>query len=84
MNFLILIGQRKERYPGEYAPEALAVIDEVGNEENPDYMREQEAEARGSNEFTSLVVLNVGVDGGTVSRLLSNRPHAIAGQIEEP
>ncbi len=45
MDFLILVGQRKERYEGEYLPEALQVIDANGNDENPDFLIDRMAEA---------------------------------------
>jgi len=34
MKIHLIVGQRKERYEGEYAPEVLEAIDEYGDEAN--------------------------------------------------
>lgn len=81
MDLLVLIGQRKERYEGEYSPEAIAVIDAIGNDENPDYMSEQQAEARDSGDFAALAVLRIRVPGGVVTEKLFPAASAIDGQV---
>ena len=70
MNLLVLIGQRKERYEGEYAPEALAVIDEYGNDENPDYMRDALYEQTKSEDFSALAVVHLSVSDDAINNVL--------------
>lgn len=41
MNINLLVLHRKESYPGEYAPEIVAVADEVQMDENPDWWHEE-------------------------------------------
>ena len=81
MDLLVLVGQRKERYSGEYSPEALAVIDSVGDDENPDYMAEQEEGARKSGDFTAIAVLRIRVPGNVVTEKLFPSSGVIAGQV---
>jgi hypothetical protein len=59
MRIYVLFGQRKCRYEGEYAPEALAVIDEFGMDENPKYLEEKKEECVLSNDFVSLDIIPV-------------------------
>ena len=59
MDFLILVGQRKQRYEGEYLPEALEVIDANGNDENPDFLIDKRDEYERTEEFDSLAVVRV-------------------------
>jgi len=44
MTIFVLFGQRKEDYPGQFAPEALEVISCYGHEENPEFLEEKLAE----------------------------------------
>lgn len=81
MDFLILVGKRKERYEGEYLPEALEVIDANGNDENPDFLIERKAEAEASNEFDSLAVVRVRVLGDAVMEALYPASKAIEGTV---
>lgn len=62
MKVYVLFGQRKESYPGQYAPEVLASIDEFGNDENPDYMIDEEKKAVATGEFESVVVIPLEVN----------------------
>lgn len=80
MNLCVLFGQRKERYPGQYAPEAIACIDEYGNGDNPDYMEEQREKAIGSGDFASVIVVTLRVDGEKIAEAL--RPKAIVMDAE--
>ena len=56
MRIYMLWGQRKGSYPGQYAPELLASIEEHGNDDNPDYLLGEEKKYRDSYEFESIVV----------------------------
>jgi hypothetical protein len=62
----VLMGQRKESYPGQYAPEALAIIDEYGHSDNPDYMAAERAKQTATGEFESLAVLDLDVSGPAI------------------
>ena len=81
MDLLVLVGQRKGRYEGEYSPEALAVIDSIGNDENPEYMAEQEAEAVESGDFSALAVLRIRVPGSVVTEKLFPAASVIDGKV---
>lgn len=81
MDFLVLVGQRKERYDGEYAMEALAVIDEWGNDDNPDYMREELAKHRASGEFDALAVVRLGASGDAVRAALYPQAKSIPATV---
>ncbi len=76
----VLMGQRKEDYPGQYAPEALAVIDEYGHSDNPDYMAEQKAQNL-STEFESIAVIDIDVSQSAILAILRPKPKALAGAI---
>lgn len=83
MDILVLIGKRKDRYSGEYAPEALEVIDANGHSENPDFMEEKEDEYRASNEFEALEVVRVLLPDASVMKALYPTPQSIVGVIAE-
>lgn len=66
MKLFVIYAQRKERYAGEYAPEVLAAIDEVGNDENPDYLISEKAKAVATGEFESVVLIPFEVNGAQI------------------
>jgi len=79
----VLIGQRKCRYAGEYAPEVLAAIDEYGDDDNPDYMEREFNSNQGSGEFTCLKIFNIKVDSSKIDEELSKTFEVdMEGQIE--
>lgn len=86
MILYILIGQRIEDYPGQYAPEALAVIDEYGHSDNPDYMREQKELYEKSKEFEKLAVIAVNASTNAIMEVLRPRATLIrsefAGEVD--
>ena len=65
MKIYVLFGQRHENYPGELAPEALAVIDEFTHDENPQWMAVKQETMDHVNEFvsTEVVAIDTGKDG---------------------
>ena len=81
MDFLILVGQRKERYEGEYLPEALEVIDANGNDENPDFLIDKKDEYERSKEFDSLTVVRIRVPGAAITESLYPTSKAIGGLV---
>jgi hypothetical protein len=77
----ILMGQRTESYPGQYAPEALAIIDEHGHSDNPEYMAGEKAKFLASNEFESLAVIDLDVSASAISSHLRPKHNAVAATI---
>jgi hypothetical protein len=55
----VLFAQRKCRYEGEYAPEALDVCDEFSHGENPDYLFGKLQVAQDNTEFVSAAIVAV-------------------------
>lgn len=82
MILFVLMGQRKCDYPGQYAPEALAVMDEYGDDDNPDYLKEEKEKYEKSKEFTSLVIIAVDVNGAKIKALLNPTMTVLKGEIE--
>lgn len=81
MKIMILMGQRKERYEGEYAPEALECINEFGHDENPEFMRDKLREYQNTGEFDSLSVVAVEINGRQVLDILYPARKAIPGTV---
>jgi len=81
MKLHILYAQRNERYPGEYAPEALAVIDENGMSDNPEYMAEQKALAIKTGEFESVAVVTLEVNGVKIMEALRPAVSVIPAEV---
>lgn len=84
MKLHILFGQRKCNYPGQYAPELIAGIDEYGQNENPEYLEGEIMKAEISTEFTALAVIIISVpDSAITARLNPPEPEAVAGTLED-
>lgn len=86
MKILILMGQRKEDYEGQYAPEALACMSEYDNSDNPDYLREQRDMHAKSGEFDALQVVTLNVDGRSILDALypARKPiHAVVAEYSQ-
>lgn len=81
MDLFVLVAQRKERYEGEYAPEALAVIDEYGNDDNPDYMHDELRKQTESGDFSALAVLRLSVSSEAVNEALFPPVKVIAAPL---
>lgn len=84
MKLHILFGQRKERYPGEYMPEAWDVMDEYGHSDNPEYLDGEKDKLVATGEFESVVVVTVEVNGPKVMELLRPAKPVFPAQIVEP
>ncbi len=82
MKLHILFGQRKCRYEGEHAPEALLCWDEYSVDENPAGYEEELEETREEHlsEMTSMRVIVVKVDGDQIAKLLNSDP-VVAGEV---
>lgn len=83
MKLHILFGQRKERYPGEYMPEALAVIDEYGHSDNPEYLDGEKSKAIATDEFENVVIVTMEVNGAKIMEMLRPSKLILPAQIIE-
>jgi hypothetical protein len=85
MKLHVLFGQRKQRYDGEFAPEALDCWDECSIDQNPAGFEQSIAGAMATytSEMSAMRVIVVEVDGDKIERLL-NRAPAVAGTVEDP
>lgn len=81
MQLHVLMAQREEAYPGEYAPEALDVIDEIGHSDNPDFLERRAKEARETGEFESVAIITIEVDGDAVMAQLRPSHKPLVGRI---
>jgi len=81
MVFNILVGQRKCRYPGQYAPEALAVMDDNANDDNPEFLAESHQDYRATGEFDSLAIIRVRVDDKEIDKALNPTTEIIGGDV---
>jgi hypothetical protein len=82
MSVYILFGQRVCRYPGEYAPEALEVMDEFAYGENAEWLHEKLEAAEKTNEFEALRIIHIGVgDMEKLRELIVGIP-SIKGEVK--
>ena len=70
MKIHILFGLRKQSYPGQYAPEALEVMDEYAMDDNLDYLKDKSEEYKKSDEFQSLRIFEIKVDQNRILDVL--------------
>ncbi|MEA8592217.1 hypothetical protein PZT57_26585 [Pseudomonas aeruginosa] len=84
MKLFVLFGQRKCDYPGEFALEALACMDEVGQSDNPDYLNGELAIREGSCEFDRLSIVELSVSEKDIRRVLYPEDQAISATVIEP
>lgn len=68
----ILIGQRREDYPGQYGLEDLGSMTEYDVDVNPAYLRDREVEIRSSGEFDRLAWVRAEVDEDAVDAELAD------------
>ena len=81
MKLFVLFGQRKCAYPGQYAMEALACIDENGESENPDYLEGEHAKYEQSGEFDRLSIVPLTVSEQDVRRVLYPEQQEIVAAV---
>lgn len=82
MTIECLFGQRICRYEGEYAPELLAAMDDVGYDENPDYLHDKEKEYRDSGEFSFLKRISIGVSQKEFDAVFFPKDVQITGTVK--
>lgn len=83
MKLFIIFGQRRERYEGEHAPEALEITDEFTMDENPDWINEKLEEHQANKDFLSVKIIEVNIKNG-VDRVRTAllAPPTLEGEIE--
>lgn len=69
MFLYVLFGQRKENYPGQYAPEALEVMDEYAYHENGEWLQEKLLEGEKTGEFAALKIMEINLGSGSQDRI---------------
>ena len=75
----VLFVQRKESYPGQYAPEAVAITDEFSEEENPRCFDEEciAALTNLADEICGHAVVEIEVDQDAIRRACEPRPRVV-------
>lgn len=69
-SLMVLFGQRKCNYDGEFAVEALECMDGFGYSENPDYLAGKLTEYEESGEFDRLAILPLSLDYDEITKRL--------------
>ena len=85
MKLYIVFGQRECRYEGQYAPEAVGVVDEYCHEDNPDALGEILAEARKNPDFVAVdtVEIELGQNGqDAIAAQLNRKPLKLTASVE--
>jgi hypothetical protein len=81
MKIHTLIAQRGCHYPGQYAPEVLAAVDENGNEINPGFLLDAYDENKESGEFSSLAIIVIEVPDDEIDKRLNPVDEIVQGQV---
>jgi len=69
MKLYILFGQRKQRYEGEIAPEALEIMDEYSFDDNSSWIDDKLKEYQRTKEFEFLKILVIEINQEQFDRL---------------
>ena len=78
----VLFGKQKESYEGEYVSEALEIIDEYVDDENPDFLTNKLKEYQKQDIYESLVIVEIEIDEEKIKSFL--RPvNKIKGIIKD-
>lgn len=72
MKLHIIFGQRECRYEGQYAPEALGIVDEHCHDENPGYLTAALSKARDNKDFIAVEVVDIELNDAA-SKAIFNR-----------
>ena len=85
MKIYVLFGQQKEDYPGQYAPEALEVMDEYAWEDNSTWLLEKLSEYEKDRRFEALKIIEVDVGSQeTIRELLIGLPSLRGKVLTQP
>jgi hypothetical protein len=82
MKVYILFGQRKCSYDGEFAPEALDIINEFGMDENPEYLENKKEEYILSKEFVALSIIPIEISDRDIDARLGLNQPALTGIVK--
>lgn len=82
MKIIVLMGQRKCSYPGEYAPEALACMTEAHHSDNPDYLFDEKKEYTDTNEFDAIELVTLDVSTEAIIEILSPKNVCIEAAVD--
>jgi hypothetical protein len=83
MRVHILFGQRQQKYQGQYAPEALAVMDEYGYEENPTWIQDMFDSNKATGDFEALDIIVVEIPTYEIQKRLHPATEPISATIVE-
>lgn len=81
MDVFLLMGQRKESYPGEYAPEALECMDEYGYSDNSEWLHDKKTAAEATGEFERVEIIRLAVDSRAIMRILRPLTEPVAAEV---
>lgn len=84
MKLHVLIGQRKQRYEGEYGLEALACMTEYDVDANGEYLPAEERKAVDGGEFEALRVVKLEVSEKEVRAVLFPENTPIHAAVSNP
>jgi len=70
MKLFVVMAQRKQRYEGEYGLEALAVMSEADQEQNPQYLEDVIEEHRNGGNFEAVSIIRLDVSENAVRAIL--------------
>jgi hypothetical protein len=71
MKLYIVLAQRKEAYPGQFAPEALAVVTEYDRDENPDWIQSQLDDAKKDPDMLAADIFEIDLGNQATERIRS-------------
>lgn len=71
MKLYVIFAKRKCRYHGEYAPEALEVMDEFAMESSPEWFSEKMQTHKANSDFENVVAVVLNVSDQKIDDALS-------------
>lgn len=77
----VLFIQREQRYEGELAPEAVAIQDEFGDDENPGYLKMEYEKYKAFPDVTNAVIVDIDVAMQEIQKLLNPTSPIIKGKV---
>ena len=86
MLLYVIFGQRRCRYEGEYAPEALEIVDEYTMEENPEWIETKKKEHAEDKSFSNVEIVTIDLGKGSldkISKILNQYPTVEGSVVNE-
>lgn len=85
MDLHVLFMQRKERYEGQYGPEALVCWDEYCIDENPEGFEAAVAQQKrlSKDDAAGFAMVKITIDGDKVREMCLQQDHRLTGDIKE-